>query len=423
MNERDHRERLSGDSGTDETPECPYGADTKAFLDGELPLWRRWTMRGHLARCEDCRRTMAEMERFGMELKSIGTGEAALSPEMRARLVNGLEGVAPNAADVPDRPKRLPLWRRKPLLVFGGGGATVAASALVFFSLYQPMLKEPAMVRSQRIASTSDFAAAPAAPPVAPPTVPAELAAAAASAPGMPVGESVLSVATERAVHQQASVGVVVASVEEADNKVVALVETAGGYMANNHLSTQAGGERFAELVVKVPVKEFDRVVREISRLGELRDKTISGEDITERISESRSDEAVLTEEIESLDRRLRAAVVRSERDTDLREELRQVRLARARAAARLATLKKLAAMSTIRVSLYEKPKVSVARPEEPGFLADLKETNRAAMAAFQAAIRVPLVMVVWILAFSPLWVPVLLVYRWVERKGRRGDR
>jgi len=78
-----------------------------------------------------------------------------------------------------------------------------------------------------------------------------------------------------------------------------------------------------------------------------------------------------------------------------------------------------MARLSTISVSLTEKAKrAAIAPAPQSGFMSDLGATNKAASAAFQAAIRVPVILVIWVLAFSPLWIPLVILYRYASLKS-----
>jgi hypothetical protein len=222
----------------------------------------------------------------------------------------------------------------------------------------------------------------------------------------------------DRQVHREASIGVAVEALEASSDKIVDTVKAAGGYVASNNLTTDAGGYKSAQLTVRVPVKEFDTILSSIGKLGDVQSKNVTGEDITEQVSDATSDEQVLVDEVGKVSKQVQAQTLSDKRVGQKEEELRQLRLQLARTRARLGLLRKMAALSTINVSLTEKAKKAAMVPDQPGWLHDLRETNKAAMLAFQSAVRVPIVMVVWTLAFSPIWVPLILAYRWASIKS-----
>ena len=181
------------------------------------------------------------------------------------------------------------------------------------------------------------------------------------------------SLVSERQVHREAAIGVAVDSVEKGDNKIVELVEGMGGYVADNDLNTDAGGYKYAELTVKVPVKEFDTLLATTAQLGELRSKSVTGKDITEQVSDATSDEQVLVNETQKLNDRLKSGGLTEKRVAATEYELRNTRLQLARARARLGLLRKMSALSTIQISLVEKAKKTAATKPGIGFYARLE--------------------------------------------------
>jgi hypothetical protein len=223
--------------------------------------------------------------------------------------------------------------------------------------------------------------------------------------------------AAERKVRKEASLTLAVAKVEEASNTVEALVKDAGGFVASNNLSTLDGGSKAAQLAVRVPVDRFESVLGRLSRLGEVTAKSVTGEDITEQVSDAEQAEQVLGGDVRATEAELKARE-RDARDVWRRQqEIRNLRIQLAQTRARLALLRKQSALSAITITLEEKkPKAIAVRPPRDGFLADMAEAGRAAVTTFQTAARLPVVLLIWVLAYAPLWVPLLIVYRVLAR-------
>lgn len=72
------------------------GADAAAFVDGTLSLAARERVIDHLARCDSCRRTIAEQRRIKALLGSLPTPPAPA--DLQARLLGLCRGAAPDAA-------------------------------------------------------------------------------------------------------------------------------------------------------------------------------------------------------------------------------------------------------------------------------------------------------------------------------------
>lgn len=222
----------------------------------------------------------------------------------------------------------------------------------------------------------------------------------------------------ERKVRREASIGVSVERLEEASNKVEEMTQVAGGYVASNNLETDNDGYKSATLSLRVPTERFDQTLNDVSKLGEVVSKQIVGEDITERVSDTTSDEQVLVDDVRQAEARLKDGGMSEKRTGQKEAELRQIRMQLARTRARLGLLRRMATLATIDVSLSTKPKKVAPAAPKTGVWNDLRETNRSAAMAFQAAIRVPLVLCVWVLAFSPLWVPLVFALRYLSLKN-----
>ncbi len=432
---------------------CPapeIAADLKAYADNELTVLRQRTVTNHLRRCAACRTEINAMTRIANDIKTADAGSAVpLNPDLRQRL---LERMGAEAPSVPTS-RTLPLWRRKPLLVFGGGVASLAAFTVIFMpSLAKIRLDEQHKTASVNKAAqvaiqhykdySENFPIAVNLPDAKtePENVPAATAGtteyyggSAADGPvlfsipqdfsGSPRSAPIATTTenpVERQVHREGSITVAVDKLEAASDKVEQMVKASGGFVASNNLATDSDGYKSADLSVRVPVEQFDDMLRQFAALGTVTAKSISGEDITERVSDATQAEQVLKDAAQTAARKLKDENG-SEKEIRYREaDLRRVKIEFAQTQARLGLLRKMARLSTINVSLTEKAKRAAQTPTQGGFPGDLSETNRMASAAFASAIRVPVVLIIWVLAFSPLWVPMLVFYRYAFRRGLR---
>lgn len=225
-----------------------------------------------------------------------------------------------------------------------------------------------------------------------------------------------------RQVHKEASLGLRVepGGLQTASDKVEELVKSTGGFVSSNNLSTDdATGEKSTDLTLRVPVKDFESVMASLAKMGNVVSKQLTGEDITEKTTDANTAEQVLVNEAQETAQKLARQSMSEKRTGQKEAELRQIRMQLAQTRSRLGLLRKMAALSTINVSLTEKPVKKVVAPpvSHGGFFTGMQETNHAAMQAFQTAVRVPLVLIVWILAFSPIWVPLIIAYRWASLK------
>jgi len=238
---------------------------------------------------------------------------------------------------------------------------------------------------------------------------------------------------SERQVHKDARIGVGVADVEESAASVESLAKSAGGFVATTNVSTGSNGLRSASLSIRVPVKKFEDVMSQVGRMGRLLSKSVSGEDITARLSDEAKRRQVLAGELKAQETVLKAALTRQDaarrRAEDAGrnrtvfevpwEDRERVRNLRARAAlykAKLEATRQAAAMSDIEVELREKR----AAPGQAGFAQEMRQTTSLATSSFAVALRAPFTSLIWMLAFAPLWLPALLLYRFAMKRLAR---
>ena len=410
--------------------------DLKAYRDRELPLARRLAVGRHVNRCASCRQEVTAMEQIGNELRAGDAG--ALDPNLRARL---LESIPDAAGQEPvSGGAREPFWRRQPLTTFGITAAAVAAWFVV-----APLVSVAPANRSRDtrafttppsyapghsspIALPTDAAEKPGRRLAARPAAPGQAeSAAGAGYPGAPVPESRQVVADEaptaaplpafeRKVRKEGSLTVEVAKLEDSSDAVEKMVRDAGGFIASNNLSTGENGGKYAELTTRVPVDRFEGILGRVAKLGEVKAKQVTGEDITEETGDSEQAEQVLADEARAAQEQMDATRRGTKDEWRRRQELRALRVQLAQTRARLQRLRKDAALATITVSLQEKPKPAKVEPKASGFLGDMTEAGRAAVLTFQTAARLPVVLLIWILAYAPLWIPLAIVYRFARR-------
>ncbi len=233
-----------------------------------------------------------------------------------------------------------------------------------------------------------------------------------------------------RRVHREARITVAVENIETQSDSVEQLVRGAGGYVVSNNLSTGSDNRKTATLDLRVPVARFETIIGEFSRLGDVRAKNVTGQDITEQYSDSQQAKNVLSNDLAIRDAQLKAALAKAaatakrrqtpEDPWQLRAEVRRLRIEAAQVRARLEILRKLSDLSQITIELQEKKPA----PEKGGFGKEMRDSGQAATDTFLAAARLPLKFLMWAFAYSPLWLPIVLFYRWLyPRRVDAGQR
>jgi hypothetical protein len=216
------------------------------------------------------------------------------------------------------------------------------------------------------------------------------------------------ALAPARSVYKEASITVEVSDLEKQTGEVERMVKNAGGFIADNDLETGQNGLRRSQMLIKVPATQFEAILKTIGTLGIVKNKKVSGEDITARLSDARQAKTVLANQLAAQVERLKKA--RAKDKAQERYEARMIQVQVAQARARFNILNRLATLSTMTVQLREKTAPVAA--QQSGFVEELSKTRNAAMNSFLVAARLPIMLLMWILAYSPLWIPLLIAWR-----------
>ena len=443
------------------TDHARFQDDLKAYADDELPWPHRLAVRRHLTHCASCREELTQMTQIAEDLRASEPADA-LEPALRAKIL----GIAsnPNDADAVGAP--LAASSSPPTARLGAGGrkrlspawvlAGVALFAwFVFFPVFQhthgdmsPSASGPTASGGQPSLKVQSPAAAPL--PPTPPTKSMQFrnfnATARAAGPasfGSPVMQNdgiavngsypgaggggypggggpaaVVPDAPQRQVHKEATIGVQVANPEATSDRVADMVKESGGFVAANNLSTGDDGLKSAELIVKVPVTQFETFLGQVARLGSVQSKNVTGEDITEKKSDADQTENVLEGDVQNSEARLKALGSRAKWHDE--QATRDLRTQLAEARARLILLKRMAALSTVTIDLSQTPKPPAAAPVTGGFLNGLKASTHDAVGSLVSSASALVALAIWLLAYAPLWIPALLVGRYGLREYRK---
>jgi hypothetical protein len=82
-----------------------------------------------------------------------------------------------------------------------------------------------------------------------------------------------------------------------------------------------------------------------------------------------------------------------------------------------LELLKKLSALGKVEITLTEQPKTAI---KSGGFLSEMSDTGRAAVNSFLNAARIPVLILIWLAAYAPVWVPLAIGFRYAARAHKK---
>lgn len=441
--------------------------DLMAYRDDELSPVRRLAVRWHLLRCAACREELNFMKTVSDELRA--SEPPGIDPDLRAKLLENIpdSALSNGAARKPPAIHRRPIW---PALL-GSAGIVCVVAAIIFpyfgrarenarRSSSKSELKQLGLAKNQISDYDEKFSSSATGGPVmaqAPrarsggsinggltvdktATEPARhnldgsnysyadghvkwkkpirsnQIPASSSVSTFSTGDTVASPnandslpSSLRMVHKEGKLAVEVKGLEDQSDQANQIIVAAGGYVLNNNLTTDAAGRKTANFTVRVLVDKFDAVLARLGKLGEVKEKSVTGEDITDRTTDAQQSFNVYFNDMAVKEAELRKAEQRRRDTWELREELRQLRIQAAQSKARLENLKRLGAMANLSLELREK----TAAPKQGGFLSNIGDTTQDAYGTFLLAARVPVNIVLWLLAYSPLWLPVVAILWW----------
>jgi negative regulator of sigma E activity len=426
--------------------------DLKAFLDGELGWLRRRRVGRHLRECGECGRVLDELRGVSESIRSAEEIEA--SPDLEKRVLAQLkeEGKMVPTTAVTARKKRLRVW----FAAAGAVGVAAVLCAAIIPVLYKahegpigptaatgmsttgtatlekkaPILaqagKEAAHLSSSekgREQTNTDSTVERTAR-----VVPSDAGEAGWTAGNAKLQAKKESPATkdlerlnvtagkegalgyERQVIRTGAVSLEVKDAQRTLDQITAIVTSLGGFVQDSSVTNGEKGAPGGSATIRVPSVSFDEAIRRLSALGKLLDKSTKGEDVTAklvdleaRIRNLRSEEQ---QYLKILTKARRVAEILS-----VECELERIRGDIEEADGQKAYLAKRVELSTIVVAFSEKEEKKLA-PSGWNIGSTMKASGLAFLSFAEGLSRA----LVWIVVFSPVWFPILLLFRYLYR-------
>ncbi len=221
----------------------------------------------------------------------------------------------------------------------------------------------------------------------------------------------------ERLVIRNANLTLVVEDPAVSAEKIADLAETFDGFVVNSNVYQTTFAEGVfatqANITIRVPAERLDEVLDQIKQdVVEVRSETISGQDVTQEYTDLESRLRNLEAAEEEL-REIMGSLTKAEDVLNVYQNLRQVREEIEVIKGRMQYFEQSARLSAITIDLL--PDV-VSQPLQIGKW----QPQGTAKAALQALINVLQGLAnvaIWLLVFSPLIAPVVLLIRWWRRR------
>lgn len=214
---------------------------------------------------------------------------------------------------------------------------------------------------------------------------------------------------TERKIIQKASLSIEVEDVQSSSDAIIDIVERSNGFVSNSYTYVTSAGHKEGDITLRVPQANFLAVVTEIERIGDVKTKRITGEDVTEeyidlqaRINNSVRQEQRLLEILEIANT--------TEEVLEVEREIWRVRGEIEWLTGRIIYLENRVELATISISLYE--------PEPITHSWGIRDTLRSAFEGFVMVILGLIILVGYLLPIMILvGIGWLLRSKWKARK------
>jgi len=215
----------------------------------------------------------------------------------------------------------------------------------------------------------------------------------------------------ERKIIYTAAIELLVANLDGARDQLDALLIEVKGYVAKSNEIGQAGGTRSGKWKVRVPVARFHDFVAQVKKFGELVNQSSDAQDVTEEFVDTEARLKNLKAEEAVLNRLLQEKAQSTADLLAFRQQVSGVREQIERYQARLDTLSRLSAMTTIDIVMREDKKYV---PESaPTFGTSAGRTFSDSVGSLE---RIGKSLALVVVALIP-WSPLIVVGLWVIRK------
>jgi hypothetical protein len=223
---------------------------------------------------------------------------------------------------------------------------------------------------------------------------------------------AVTPAAPDRYLIRNAILTIEVKDARAANDRLIATVRAANGYVSNLQETVDPYGTRAITMQVRVPAKLFDSSMQQLASLGKIMSKQVTAEDVTEEYVDTES----TVRNLKRTETRLLDHLTRTGKLSDtllIEKELSRVRQEIERREGRLRFLSHRVSFSTIDVTLQEAARSQTAIP--PQSYSSGKEASEASRSLVEF-LRSVWTMVIWVGIWAVVWVPLALIGVWLIR-------
>jgi Domain of unknown function (DUF4349) len=219
--------------------------------------------------------------------------------------------------------------------------------------------------------------------------------------------------ALSRKIIYDAQVELVVKDVDATAKKVVAFVQDAGGYIAEQGTTGSPGSQRSMKWKLRVPVDRFESLVQKVVELGELVQNSRTSQDVTEqfydieaRIKNKKAEEKSLTKILDERTGKLEDVLKIETELSRVRGEIEQLE-------GKIRLLENLSSLATLTLTIREREKFEPPPPTVADFPTQVARTWEKSL---HGLIDLGKAVVLWAVGWA-LWIPLLAVgalFAWI---------
>ncbi|MGW2348688.1 DUF4349 domain-containing protein [Actinacidiphila glaucinigra] len=197
--------------------------------------------------------------------------------------------------------------------------------------------------------------------------------------------------------------------------KARTLVEGSGGYVGNESTSLDEDGLEYSTITLRVPPDGYDRVLKDLSELGTLRNRKVDAQDVTGQVvdveSRLKTQRASVARVRELMDRATRLSDI-----VALESELSSRQADLEALEAQQASLKARTGMATITLEVQEPPLKESPKKKDDDFWATVGDALGSGWHAFYLTLRGILVVLAVVAPFAVLALAGYLGLRLLRR-------
>ena len=219
----------------------------------------------------------------------------------------------------------------------------------------------------------------------------------------------------DRYLIKNATLTVEAQDVRRVASKVIAGATEIKGYVSGLHETVDALGTRSVTFSVRVPSTQFDTFLRSFESQGKVLDREVTAEDVTEEFIDTQSK----VRNLRSTEARLLSHLSKTGRLSDtllIEKEINRVREEMDRLTGRLKFLAHRVSYSTFNITVRETPHAQAITPAETFSAGKVVSDSARSLVTFSQQI---LTMGIWLLMWSVVWLPPLLILGYVKWRKR----